>query len=169
NRGVRVVKSQLKENGEFPVFQNSLVPLGYHSSWNYPANSTFIIVAGAAGEIGFSKINFWAADDCFVIPDSINLNSRFVYYFLLTKQNYLFSRVRKASVPRLSRNFIENIKIPVPPLHIQEEIIAILDRFEALVSDLKDGLPAEIAARRKQYEYYRSQLLTFKPKPPHPL
>jgi type I restriction enzyme S subunit len=56
--------------------------------------------------------------------------------------------------------------VPVQPLPIQEEIVAILDRFESLVSDLKDSLPAEIAARRKQYEYYRNQLLTFKPKPP---
>jgi len=53
--------------------------------------------------------------------------------------------------------------VPVPPLHIQEEIVTILDRFEALVSDLKDGLPAEITARHKQYEHYRNQLLTFKP------
>ena len=50
-----------------------------------------------------------------------------------------------------------------PPLSIQEEIVAILDRFEALVNDLKEGLPAEIALRRKQYEYYRDQLLTFQP------
>ena len=50
--------------------------------------------------------------------------------------------------------------VPVPPLPIQEEIVAILDRFESLVSDLKDGLPAEITARHKQYEHYRNQLLT---------
>ena len=53
--------------------------------------------------------------------------------------------------------------IPLPPLPILEETVASLDRFEALVSDLKDGVPAEIAARRKQYEYYRNQLLSFTP------
>jgi type I restriction enzyme S subunit len=53
-------------------------------------------------------------------------------------------------------------EIPVPPLHIQREIVSILDKLDALVNDLSFGLPAEIIARRKQYEYYRNQLLTFK-------
>jgi type I restriction enzyme S subunit len=60
---------------------------------------------------------------------------------------------------------VEQLRIPVPPLPVQEEIVSILDRFEALVGDLKSGLPAEIALRRKQYEYYRDQLLTFQPLP----
>ena len=51
--------------------------------------------------------------------------------------------------------------IPVPPLEEQERIVAILDKFDALVNDLSVGLPAELAARRKQYEYYRDRLLTF--------
>ena len=64
-RGKRVVREQLDETGLYPVYQNSLTPLGYHSQWNYPAETTFLIVAGAAGEIGYSTCNFWAADDCF--------------------------------------------------------------------------------------------------------
>ena len=52
--------------------------------------------------------------------------------------------------------------IPVPSLKRQQEIIAILDKFDALVNDLSSGLPAEIVARRKQYKYYRDRLLTFK-------
>ena len=51
----------------------------------------------------------------------------------------------------------------MPPLAEQERIVAILDKFDALVNDLSSGLPAEIEARRKQYEYYRDQLLTFAP------
>lgn len=57
---------------------------------------------------------------------------------------------------------IMNIVIPVPPLEEQERIVAILDRFDALCNDLTSGLPAEIEARKKQYEYYRDKLLTFK-------
>lgn len=56
----------------------------------------------------------------------------------------------------------EKYPIPVPPLEEQARIVAILDKFDALVNDLSSGLPAEIAARRKQYEYYRDRLLTFK-------
>jgi type I restriction enzyme S subunit len=56
------------------------------------------------------------------------------------------------------------VKIPVPPIDEQERIVAILDKFDSLVNDLSIGLPAELAARRKQYEYYRDHLLMFKEK-----
>ncbi len=64
----------------------------------------------------------------------------------------------------LSIRWLEKYRIPVPPLQIQQEIVSILDKFEALINDLSIGLPAEIDARRKQYEYYRDKLLTFKEK-----
>lgn len=57
---------------------------------------------------------------------------------------------------------LAKILIPVPPIEVQEKIVDILDRFEALVNDLSEGLPAEIAAVKEQYEYYRNKLLTFK-------
>ena len=69
---------------------------------------------------------------------------------------------KRQSIPRLSRSFIENIKIPIPPLEKQKQIVSILDKFEKLTNDIAFGLPAEIEARRKQYEYYRNKLLTFK-------
>lgn len=59
------------------------------------------------------------------------------------------------------------IKIPIPPLTEQQRIVAILDKFDALVNDISTGLPAEITARKKQYEYYRNQLLTFEPLEKH--
>ena len=57
-----------------------------------------------------------------------------------------------------------NYLVPVPPLPEQHRIVSILDRFDAMCNDLTSGLPAEIAARQKQYEYYRDKLLTFKEK-----
>ena len=56
---------------------------------------------------------------------------------------------------------IRKFEIPLPPLPEQRRIVSILDRFDALCNDLTSGLPAEIAARQKQYEYYRDKLLTF--------
>lgn len=156
-RGTRVVKKQLSTDGVYPVFQNCLTPMGYYDKYNVKANTSFIICAGAAGEIGFSNIDFWAADDCFYFACNENLINRYLYHFLLTKQNYLYSKVRKASIPRLSRSFIETIQIPVPPLPVQEEIVRILDSFTSLTAELQ----AELQARQKQYEYYRDRLLTF--------
>ena len=63
--------------------------------------------------------------------------------------------------PKLNQENLNKILIPIPPLSEQRRIVAILDRFEALVSDLSKGLPAEIAARQEQYEYYRDKLLSF--------
>lgn len=59
---------------------------------------------------------------------------------------------------------LEKVLFPIPPLEEQERIVSILDRFDALCNDLTSGLPAEIEARKKQYEYYRDKLLTFQEK-----
>ncbi len=152
-RGKRVVRSQLSISGKYPVYQNSLTPLGYHTDYNYNANTTFIIVAGAAGEIGFSDKAFWAADDCFAVVCPENVLNRYIYHLLLNNQNQLVSKVRKASIPRLSRSAIENLVIPLPPIEVQREIVRILDNFTELT--------AELTARQKQYEFYRDKLLTF--------
>ena len=156
-RGKRLVRDQLADTGMYPVYQNSMTPLGYHTEYNYPANTVFIIGAGAAGEIGFSQVDFWAADDCFPMVCNEKISSRYLYHALLRIQPQIKSKVRKASIPRLSRNAIEKLKIPVPPLEVQREIVHILDSFTLLTAELT----AELTARKKQYDFYRDKLLTF--------
>ncbi|MBK6659237.1 MAG: restriction endonuclease subunit S [Proteobacteria bacterium] len=65
-------------------------------------------------------------------------------------------------LPRFGAKRSDKYPVPIPPLEKQQRIVAILDTFDALVNDLSSGLPAEIAARRQQYEHYRDRLLTFK-------
>lgn len=67
-----------------------------------------------------------------------------------------------AKVVDISANKLKKVVLPVPPIEVQREIADVLDKFDAFVNDLSSGLPAEIEARRKQYEYYRDKLLTFK-------
>lgn len=160
-RGTRVVKSQLMETGEYPVFQNCLTPMGYYNKFNCNKNTVFVIVAGAAGEIGYSSTDFWAADDCFCLICSPNLESRFLYHNLLSQQNFILSKVRRASIPRLARDVVENLSVPVPPLPVQREIVHILDNFTEITKKLTAELEAELSARKQQYEYYRNRLLTF--------
>ena len=83
----------------------------------------------------------------------------------MKKIDYFQQKARASSVklPQLSVSDTDNFLVPLPSLEIQEKIVSILDRFTTLVNDLKSGLPAEIALRRKQYEYYRDKLLTFQP------
>jgi len=158
SRGKRLVRSQLQDNGQYPVYQNSLQPLGFYDDQNCRAYMTFVIAAGAAGEIGFSDIEFWAADDCYYFdcPKEI-LHDKFLYYFLLSERHQLTSQIRKASVPRLGRVSIEKIKIPIPPLETQQKIVKILDKF----TELEATLEAELALRKRQYQYYRDFLLDF--------
>ena len=158
SRGKRLVRSQLQDNGQYPVYQNSLQPLGFYDDQNCRAYMTFVIAAGAAGEIGFSDIEFWAADDCYYFdcPKEI-LHDKFLYYFLLSERHQLTSQIRKASVPRLGRVSIEKIKIPIPPLETQQKIVKILDKF----TELEATLEAELALRTRQYQYYRDFLLDF--------
>lgn len=88
SRGVRVTKSQLTDNG-YPVYQNALTPMGYHSEYNVSGGTTYVISAGAAGEIGFSDENFWAADDCLVFTELNGVTNKYIYHFLMTKKTIL--------------------------------------------------------------------------------
>ena len=163
-RGKRLIKSQLEMSGDYAVYQNSMKPLGYYHESNVKSDTTFIISAGAAGEVGYSDVDFWAADDVYFLLTPDNINSKFLYYYLLTQQYKILAQVRRASIPRLSRTVIERMQIPIPPLTEQKRIVSILDKFDALTTSLTEGLPREIELRQQQYEYYRDLLLSF-PKP----
>ena len=160
-RGKRLVKSQLQSTGDFAVFQNSMTPLGYYHESNVKADTTFIICAGSAGEIGYSSKEFWAADDVYFFTTQNGLLNKFLYYFLLTQQPKILSQVRRSSVPRLSKTSFDKLEIPIPPLKKQARIVAILDKFDALTNSLTEGLPREIELRQKQYAHYRDLLLGF--------
>jgi type I restriction enzyme S subunit len=104
-------------------------------------------------------------DDCFAFRH--DMNPKFVSYCFQTER-FNAEKVRqvaRAKVKRVSAESLAKLAIPVPPRAEQERIVAILDRFDALVNELSVGLPAEIAARRQQYEYYRDKLLTFPERP----
>lgn len=91
----------------------------------------------------------------------------FLYHLLksdLVQKYWRRNAGQGGAVSNLNSEIIASTPIPIPPLELQEKIVAILDRFETLVNDLSEGLPAEIAAVKEQYEYYRNRLLTFKEK-----
>ena len=91
-------------------------------------------------------------------------SSRFLYHLLQTKriQEMVQAKASHGSQPNLGMRELEKFEVTIPPLAEQLKIVAILDRFDKLCNDISEGLPAEIEARRKQYEYYRDKLLTFK-------
>ncbi len=96
---------------------------------------------------------------------STNENPKFIIYYFQTWffQKEKEKKITGTKVMRIHENDLKQITIPIPPLEIQQEIVKILDQFLALTTDLLAGIPAEIEARKKQYEYYREKLLSFKP------
>lgn len=99
-------------------------------------------------------------------PQSKSVSSRFLMYSLSSSNavGQYEPRISRGSVPHLRVDDLLNVKIATPPLAEQKRIVEILDKFDALCNDETAGLAAEIAARKKQYEYYRDKLLTFKRK-----
>ena len=161
-RGRRLTKRDLSTSCKIPVFHGGIEPIGYYNENNRKANSTMLINVGAsAGTVGFCNRDFWSSDGCFCFSHNDTINQRFLYYALQTMETTIKSKVRKAGIPTLDNKEVERLIIPLPPLEEQQLIVAILDKFDTLVNSISEGLPKEIALRRKQYEYYREKLLTF--------
>lgn len=93
-----------------------------------------------------------------MVPKDKTILSKYLYYYLST----ISIVVKSSSVPNINANEVKKMQVPILPIFVQQRIVSILDKFEALVNDLTEGIPAEIAAVQEQYEYYRNKLLTFK-------
>ena len=107
-------------------------------------------------------VNYWAGNSCYSvsIKDELKANWNYIYYVLKQNQNKFVYNQQTGSIPAISKKQVESFILPLPPLPVQEEIVRILDNFTELIAELT----AELTARKKQYEYYRDKLLTFKKK-----
>lgn len=90
------------------------------------------------------------------------LVTKFIYYYMFIVDDFCKKNTNVSGFASVDMDKLKRMPFPIPPLELQEKIVAILDRFETLVNDLTNGLPAEIAAVKDQYEYYRNKLLIFK-------
>ena len=104
----------------------------------------------------------WVNNHAHIIEFKERATRKYVEYYLNSID--LSPWISAGAQPKLTQDNMNRITIPIPPLAEQQRIVDILDRFDKLTTDITAGLPAEIEARRKQYEYYRDQLLTFKHK-----
>lgn len=157
-RGKRLTKKQLSESEKYPVYHGGQEPIGYYSDYNRDANTVMVINVGAsAGTVGYCDRDFWSSDGCFCLEKNPNVNDKYLYVALLGKEVAIKAKVRHAGIPTLDQNVIERLELPIPSPSRQQSIVATLDKFEALISKLKE----ERELRQKQYEYYREKLLTF--------
>ena len=152
------------EEGAYPFFVRSQEPLRKN---DYEFDETAIITAGDG--VGVGKV-FHYVEGKYALHQRayrIHIKSSNVlprYYFHYMKfafLPYIQKTMFQGSVPSIRRPMLNAFPVPVPPIPVQERLVNVLDNFEAICSDLNIGLPAEIEARQKQYEYYRDLLLTF--------
>jgi len=175
SRGRVISKDYLRDNlGKYPVFSSQTEENGIFGRINtHDYSGTYITwtTDGAHAGSVFYRENekFSITNVCGILSleRADCMNFKFLYHVLsIEAKKYVLNGMGN---PKLMSNVMATIKIPVPSLPVQQKIVSILDKFDTLVNDLTHGLPAEINARRTQYEYYRNKLLTFKEKPSYSL
>lgn len=172
----RIMKHETTSTGEIPFFKIGTfgkIPDAYitqslyekyRNTYSFPKVGTVLI--SASGTIGRTVIYdgkpayFQDSNIVWIDNDERIVMNRFLYYYYKIVE----WKTDGGTISRLYNNNLANTNIPIPTLDEQDRIVGILDKFDALVNDISTGLPAEIKARRKQYEYYRGKLLDFKPK-----
>ena len=152
-RGQRVTKAELQNDGKYPVVSGGIKPLGFLNKFNREANTITVAQYGTAGYINFIEEKFWANDVCYCIFPKKEISNKFLLYCLMKNQEFIYSLRTNAIPAHLPQKLLSEIKLPVPPMEVQREIVRILDSFTLLT--------AELTARKKQYEFYRDFLLSF--------
>ncbi|MDU9804738.1 restriction endonuclease subunit S [Helicobacter pylori] len=153
--------------GKVPVISGGRQPAYYHNEANRSGETIAISSSGVyAGYVSYWDIPVFLADSFSVSPKQKTLMPKYLFHYLTTQQDAIHATKSTGGIPHVYSKDLQNFLIPIPPLEIQQEIVKILDQFSLLTTDLLAGIPAEIKARKKQYEYYREKLLTFKPLTP---
>ena len=130
-----------------------------------PAHCVIVAISGAtAARSAVNNIPITTNQHCcnFEINDKV-ADYKYVFYWVKSQYEQI-KRLGRGARADLNADIIGSYPIPIPPLEVQQKIVSILDHFDELCNDLTQGLPAEIDARKKQYEYYRDKLLTFRRK-----
>lgn len=169
-RGTKITASQMqelhKENAPIRIFAGgkTFADVDYGDIPKKDIHNEEAIIVKSRGIIDFEyytkpfsfKNEFWSYSS-----DNEDVNLRYIYHYLNHNKAYFQHIASNMQMPQISSNATEKYKIPVPPLHIQERIVQVLDNFDTVCNNLNIGLPKEIALRQKQYKYFRDKLLTF--------
>ena len=154
NRG-RTITAKDAVDGGIPVIAGGQAPSYYHNESNREGES--ITVAGSGAYAGF--ISYWNqpifVSDAFTVDPKELLKHKYLFHWLKHNQSNVFATQKGAGVPHVHGKDIANFLIPIPSLEEQTRIVGILDTFTSSIDNLKE----QIAQRRKQYEYYRDQLI----------
>ena len=157
------------EEYNIPILSNGIDEKSLYGWTNKAKIEKPSLTVSARGTIGWTSYRdqpFFPIVRLIVLTPKIKINLKYVYYFMKTIEKKY--KVQEAGIPQLTKPMIKDIKIPIPypadedkSLEAQNQIVAILDKFDALTASITEGLPREIELRQKQYAYYRDLLLSF--------
>lgn len=132
----------------------------------FPENSIIISTSATIGEHALIKVKSLANQrfTYMVLKEKYReiINIKYLYYYCFLLGDYCKNNLNSGNFNSVDMNAFKRFEFKIPSLEIQENIVSILDKFDKLTNSISEGLPAEIEARQKQYEYYRNKLLTFK-------
>ena len=162
--GEFVHKNKQQPDGQYPVYNGGITNTGYYDNYNREANKIIISARGAnAGYVNRVFTKYWSGNSCYTIDvTNEHVDWNYVYHWLKANEQKLIGDQQKGGIPAVSKKQVENFQLIIPEKKQQMRIVSILETFEIMNNDISSGLPAEITARQKQYEYYRDKLLTFK-------
>lgn len=146
---------------QIPIYSNGIGDNALYGYTNIAKINERCVTIAARGTIGYCVLRTTPFFPIIRLICAIPKNEVIADYLKYVIETIKF-QVPTSGIPQLTVPMVAKYKIPVPPLKEQEQIVSILDRFNKLCNDISEGLPAEIAARQKQYEFYRDKLLTFK-------
>lgn len=145
--------------GSIPVYGSGGI-MTYIDHFAYDKPSVLIPRKGSLDKLYYVDVPFWTVDTIFyTVIDTKIVEPKYIFYVL--QKEHLEKLNKAGGVPSLTQAVISKVKIPVPPMPVQREIVRILDNFTELTEEITEKLTAELTARKKQYEYYRDTLLTF--------
>ena len=145
--------------GEYPVYGSGGV-MTHVNQYCYDKPTVLIPRKGSLNNLFYVEEPFWNVDTIFYTDiDEEKVVPKYLYYLL--QKEHIESLNTAGGVPSLTQAVLNKVSLLIPPLEKQKKVVACLDNFDTICSDLNIGLPAEIDARQKQYDFYRDLLLTF--------
>ena len=149
--------------GNIPVILGGQEPAYYIDKANH--HGEIVVVARSGASAGY--VSYW--NEAIFITDGFGYEAveeivmpKYLYYMMKNREQEMNAMKRGAGVPHVSGEMLSELRFLLPSIDKQKELVSILDHFNDICDSMEQGLPAELEARQKQYEYYRERLLSLK-------
>lgn len=158
------VSKTARVSGKYPYYgangiQDYVADYIFDGTYVLVGEDGSVVTSSGKPVVNWATGKIWVNNHAHIIEEKQGVLLRFLFYYLQTVN---IAHLIHGNIPKLTGRDFKAIPIPILPLEVQQEIVRIMDQFTELTAELTTKLNAELAARKKQYEYYRDKLFTFK-------